>query len=157
MHENKIVWRQWTLILIFCVDVHMGLDPLAPTHMRPPESDPLPPPCGRHKWMAPTYNCSCTIIQTIILKFLHFALSQFLSVPLFVLSFVYIRLSYFIMCTDSCCLVAVWWLYIIKRIYTVGDDVFLSDLVAFNVSRQPVFGCSFLQIVAFYGLHFSCI
>ena len=24
-----------------------------PVHMRPPEADPLPPPCGRHKWMAP--------------------------------------------------------------------------------------------------------
>jgi len=29
------------LILIFCVDVHMGLDP-SPDHMRPPEPDPLP-------------------------------------------------------------------------------------------------------------------
>src|SRR6218665_1318299 len=28
LHEKKIVCRQWTLILIFCVDVHMGLDPL---------------------------------------------------------------------------------------------------------------------------------
>ena len=26
LHEKKTVWRQWTLILIFCVDVHMGLD-----------------------------------------------------------------------------------------------------------------------------------
>src|SRR6218665_3881693 len=26
---------------------------LPPVHMRPPEPDPLPPPCGRHKWMAP--------------------------------------------------------------------------------------------------------
>ena len=33
---------QWTLILIFCVDVHMGLDPLPPVHMRPPEPDTLP-------------------------------------------------------------------------------------------------------------------
>src|SRR6218665_682740 len=41
------------LILIFCVDVHMGLDPLlTPVHMHPPEYGPLPPPCGRHKWMA---------------------------------------------------------------------------------------------------------
>src|SRR6218665_934422 len=24
-----------------------------PVHMRPPEPDPLPPPCRRHKWMAP--------------------------------------------------------------------------------------------------------
>ena len=52
MHE-KTVWRQWTLILIFCVDVHMGLDPSLPVHMRQPEPDPLPLPCGRHKWMAP--------------------------------------------------------------------------------------------------------
>src|SRR6218665_3176244 len=44
---------QWTLILIFCVDVHKGLDPPPPVHLRPPEPDPLPPPCGRNKWMAP--------------------------------------------------------------------------------------------------------
>src|SRR6218665_3404919 len=31
----------------------MGLNPSPPVHMRPPEPDPLPPPCGRHKWMAP--------------------------------------------------------------------------------------------------------
>ena len=31
----------------------MGLDPPPPVHMRPPEPDPLPPPCRRHKWMAP--------------------------------------------------------------------------------------------------------
>ena|SRR6218665_2831601 len=31
----------------------MGLDPPLPVHMRPPEPDPLPPPCGRHEWMAP--------------------------------------------------------------------------------------------------------
>ena len=53
LHEKKTGRRQWTLILIFCVDVHMGLDPSSPIHMRPPESNPLPPPCGRHKWMAP--------------------------------------------------------------------------------------------------------
>ena len=46
---------QWTLILIFCVDVHMGLDPL-PVQMRPPEPDPLPLPCGRHKLMAPKFD-----------------------------------------------------------------------------------------------------
>src|SRR6218665_4183826 len=28
LHEKKRVRRQWTLILIFRVDVHMGLDPL---------------------------------------------------------------------------------------------------------------------------------
>ena len=55
LHEKKTVWRQWTLILIFCVDVHMGWTSLPPVHMRPPEPVPLPPPCGRHKWMAP--NC----------------------------------------------------------------------------------------------------
>jgi len=32
----------------------MGLDPPTPIHMRPPEPVPRPPPCGRHKWMAPT-------------------------------------------------------------------------------------------------------
>src|SRR6218665_1326653 len=31
----------------------MGLDPPPPVHMRPPEPDPPPSPCGRHKWMAP--------------------------------------------------------------------------------------------------------
>src|SRR6218665_885711 len=41
------------LFLIFRVDVHVGLDPPPPVHMRPPEPDPLPPPCGRHNWMAP--------------------------------------------------------------------------------------------------------
>ena len=51
LHEKKRVWRQWTLILIFCVDVHMGLDLPSP---RPHASTwACPPPCGRHKWMAP--------------------------------------------------------------------------------------------------------
>src|SRR6218665_1018558 len=40
LHEKKTGCRQWTLILIFCVDVHLGLNP--PVHMRPPEPDPLP-------------------------------------------------------------------------------------------------------------------
>src|SRR6218665_2413613 len=40
----------------FCVDVHKGLDPL-PVHMRPPKPDSPPPPCGRHKWMAPCLEC----------------------------------------------------------------------------------------------------
>src|SRR6218665_979483 len=31
LHEKKTVCRQWTLILIFCVDVHMELDPLPPS------------------------------------------------------------------------------------------------------------------------------
>ena len=32
----------------------MGLELLpSPVHMRPAEPDPLPPLCGRHKWMAP--------------------------------------------------------------------------------------------------------
>ena len=47
LHEKKRGWRQWTLILIFCVDVHMEQDP------PPPESGPFPPPCGRHTWMVP--------------------------------------------------------------------------------------------------------
>ena len=56
LHEKKTVCRQWTLILIFCVDVHveMGLDPLPPStcvHLSLTPSSP--PPCGRHKWMAP--------------------------------------------------------------------------------------------------------
>src|SRR6218665_1198221 len=29
-----------------------GVEPL-PVHIRPPEPDPSPAPCGRHKWMAP--------------------------------------------------------------------------------------------------------
>src|SRR6218665_67153 len=33
----------------------MGLDSPPPVHMRPPGPDPLPPPCGRHKWMAPSH------------------------------------------------------------------------------------------------------
>src|SRR6218665_1391282 len=53
LHEKKTVRRQWTLILIVWVDVHMGLDPRPSVHMRAPEPDPLPPPCGRHNWMAP--------------------------------------------------------------------------------------------------------
>jgi len=32
------------------------------------------------------------------------------SVPLFILCFVFSRLYYFIMCIDSCCYVALWWL-----------------------------------------------
>jgi len=43
--EKKRGWRQWTLILIFCVDVHKGLDP---------------PPCGHHKWMA-HYSMQTTV------------------------------------------------------------------------------------------------
>src|SRR6218665_377044 len=30
-----------------------GAGPPPPVHMRPSEPDPLPPPCGRHKWMVP--------------------------------------------------------------------------------------------------------
>ena len=53
MREDRMTSvDHWTLILIFCVDVHMLLDPSPHVHMRPP--DPLPPPCGRHKWMALT-------------------------------------------------------------------------------------------------------
>ena len=32
LHEKKTERRQWTLILIFCVDVHMGLTPLPRPH-----------------------------------------------------------------------------------------------------------------------------
>src|SRR6218665_497265 len=32
-----------------------GAGPPPSLHMRPPEPDPLPPPCGRHKWMAPSF------------------------------------------------------------------------------------------------------
>ena len=41
LHKKKTVWRQWTLILIVCVDVHMGLDHPSPVHMRSPEPPPL--------------------------------------------------------------------------------------------------------------------
>src|SRR6218665_613979 len=44
--------HQWTLFLIFCVASTWGF-PSSPIHTPPPEHDPLPPPCGRHKWMAP--------------------------------------------------------------------------------------------------------
>src|SRR6218665_3661365 len=43
LHEVKTGSRQWTLIIIFCVDVYnytWGLTP-SPVHMRPPEPDPL--------------------------------------------------------------------------------------------------------------------
>ena len=53
LREKKTIWHQWTLILIFCVDVHIGLDPSPSVHMRPPEPDPLLPLCGHHKLMAP--------------------------------------------------------------------------------------------------------
>ena len=44
-----------------------------PVRRRPPEPGPLPPPCGRHKWMAPVtapvcwrlwrnYTVSCKIV-----------------------------------------------------------------------------------------------
>src|SRR6218665_1951377 len=39
--RHDYLWSQQTLILIFCVDVHIGLD-LLPVHMRPTEPDPLP-------------------------------------------------------------------------------------------------------------------
>src|SRR6218665_518763 len=35
-----------------------GAGPPPPVHMRPNEPDPLPPPCGRHKWMAPKTSVS---------------------------------------------------------------------------------------------------
>ena len=42
MHEKKTGWRQWTLILIFCVDVHMGLTPLPRPHASTWAWPPLP-------------------------------------------------------------------------------------------------------------------
>src|SRR6218665_1296785 len=35
-----------------------GAGPPPPAPMRPPEADPLPPPCGCHKWMAPYWSTS---------------------------------------------------------------------------------------------------
>jgi len=48
LHEKKTGWCHWTQILY--VDVHLELTPF---RRRPPERDSLPPPCGRHTWMAP--------------------------------------------------------------------------------------------------------
>src|SRR6218665_295472 len=36
-----------------------GAGPSPPVHMRPPEPDSPPPPCGRHKWMAPYRPSVC--------------------------------------------------------------------------------------------------
>ena len=54
LYEKKTGWRQQALI--HCVDVHMELT------SRPHASIwawPLPPPCGRHKRMAPYYRHIC--------------------------------------------------------------------------------------------------
>jgi len=48
LHEKKTGRCQWAII--FCIDVHIALTP-SPVCRRSPEPD-LPPPCGRHKWMA---------------------------------------------------------------------------------------------------------
>ena len=48
LHEKKTGWRLWTLVWIFCVDVHMGVDPSPRAHA----STPAWYPCGRHKCMA---------------------------------------------------------------------------------------------------------
>ena len=53
LHKKKTGWHQWTLILIFCVDVHMGLDPSQPRPHASAWAWPPPPPCGHHKWIAP--------------------------------------------------------------------------------------------------------
>ena len=71
MHEKKRVWRQWTLILIFFVDVHMGLDPpplstcvhLSPTPLRVDVINGWP------------HTCSCSLfsccIWPYILRFMY--------------------------------------------------------------------------------------
>jgi len=38
-----------------------GAGPGPPVHMRPPEPDP--PPCGRHKWMAPYMLPKCLLVK----------------------------------------------------------------------------------------------
>src|SRR6218665_3526592 len=43
-----------------------GAGPPPPVHMRPPEPDSPPPPCGRHKWMAP--SCKWPIVAWEIKK-----------------------------------------------------------------------------------------
>ena len=41
-----------------------GAGPPPPVHMRPPDPDPvLPPPCGRHKWMAPNDDSVLNVIR----------------------------------------------------------------------------------------------
>src|SRR6218665_1794969 len=42
-----------------------GAGPPSPVHMRPPDPDPLPPPCGRHKWMAPRGKRSAFLNSSI--------------------------------------------------------------------------------------------
>src|SRR6218665_559286 len=57
----------------------MGFDP-SPVHMRPPEPDPLPPPCGRRKWMPPNEMglllLSVLSVLLIVLIFLFLVLWQ---------------------------------------------------------------------------------
>ena len=42
-----------------------GAGPPPPVHMRPPEPDPLSPPCGRHKWMAPNQSMNQYRLMTL--------------------------------------------------------------------------------------------
>ena len=51
-----------------------GAWPPSPVHMRPPEPDPYPPPCGRHKWMAP-YNDVVDNVLHYVLFHVNFASS----------------------------------------------------------------------------------
>ena|SRR6218665_2568793 len=40
----------------------------SPIHMRPPEPDPLPPPCEHHKWMAPNQTVKYSLLTNHILQ-----------------------------------------------------------------------------------------
>src|SRR6218665_305058 len=43
----------------------MGLDPLSPVHMGPPEPEP-PLLCGRHKWMAPCPGRNTSVLANAL-------------------------------------------------------------------------------------------
>src|SRR6218665_3714228 len=49
-----------------------GTGPPPPVHMRPPEPDPLPPPCGRHKWMAPILTVPYLALLALLFTVLSF-------------------------------------------------------------------------------------
>src|SRR6218665_2032754 len=67
---------QWTLILISVWTSTWGWTP-PPVHMRPPEPDP--PPCGRHKWMAPNPVNICRGDDSDMVSFVFSELLTFLK------------------------------------------------------------------------------
>ena len=63
LHKKKMGWRQWALILIFCVDVPLELSTCVHLSL-------IPALCGRHKWMAPNFlyiDCSVWVIEDVFL------------------------------------------------------------------------------------------